>query len=62
MQVQQVITKNIFKLHMILPPTQECVSVIGVGGTGVKKERNWYAHAEEGVKKVALINLAVSYY
>lgn len=58
MKVQQVITKSIFKLHMILPPTQECVSVIG-GGTGAKKERDWYSHAEEGVK-VALIILAVS--
>jgi len=59
MKVQQVITESMFKLHVILPPTQECVSVIGGGGTGAK-ERDWYAHAEEGVKKMALIILAVS--
>lgn len=39
MKVQQVITKSIFRLHVILPPTPECASVIGGGGgQGLRRE------------------------
>lgn len=43
---------------MILPSTWEYVSE--TGGRGGKKERDWRAHAEEGIKRVALIILSHS--
>ena len=34
MKVEQEITRSVSKLHMILPPTQECVSETGAWGHG----------------------------